>query len=53
MTDYVRQDCFVATHSIHGIVRTLVSCIHDVYDKIDEPQFCQCLALHHSLQLLR
>ena len=43
MKVYVHQDCFVATHLIHGIVFTLVSCIHDVYDIVGVPQFCQCL----------
>ena len=47
------QDCFVATHSIHSIVCTLVSCIQDVYGNVGVPQFCQCLVLHHSQQLLQ
>ena len=52
MKVYVHQDCFVTTHSIHGIVHALVSRIHDVYDNVGVPQFCQCLVLHHSQQLL-
>ena len=41
----------VTTHSIHGVVLALVSCIHDVYGIVSVPLFCQCLASNCLRQL--
>ena len=47
----VHQDYFVTTHSIHGVVHALASCICDVCDIVSVPLFCQYLVLNHLQQL--
>ena len=48
---YVHQGCFVTTHSIHGTVHALISCIRGVCDNVSVPLFYLYLVLHRLRQL--